>query len=223
MTTTKLTATTKRIVYDTPDGPVVLTPNHAARLVAAIDGNKLNRPTPIGRIRAIAVDMGLPFELSEDDIQWAETEDDFLARVWAREKEVARQVRRDGRLVNPHLNDSTPFRVIEFSDLPDDRTDRTFRNAWRLQGGRVVVEMEAAKSLWRDKIRAQRAPMLAKLDADQVRALVAKDQAAVDAIEAEKQRLRDAPAHPDIIAAQTPEQLRAVAPLVPVAAKGPAR
>ena len=91
--------TTKRIVYQTPEGLTVVTPN---------PGNRMP---------------------DEDDRA-------FIARVWARQKEVAKQVMRNGRLVDPHLTDDTPYAVIDVSELPPDRTSR---DHWRLEGGKVVV------------------------------------------------------------------------------------
>ncbi len=89
--------TSKRIVYETPDGIVVVTPNHRNR-----------RPD--------------------------ESESDFVSRVWAREKEVARQITRGGRVANKHLTDDTPFVIVDASEIP---ADREHRDAWRLDGDKI--------------------------------------------------------------------------------------
>ena len=90
-------------------------------------------------------------------------------------------------------------------------SDRTFREAWSLNGDAVEVDMAAARDIWRDKIRAARAPELAKLDTSYMKAL--ETSADTTQIIADKQTLRDAPAHSDIDAATTPDALKAVQPI----------
>lgn len=90
--------------------------------------------------------------------------------------------------------------------------ERMFRNAWAADEtlGVIYVDMEKAKAVWRDKIRAARQAEFARLDADFMRAL--ETGADTSAIVAKKQALRDATADPAIDAAQTPEQLKLVQP-----------
>lgn len=90
--------------------------------------------------------------------------------------------------------------------------DRVFRDAWVANDatGVIDVDMEKAKSIWRNKIRNARVPELTKLDADFIRAL--ETGADTSAIIAKKQALRDAPSDPGIDAAQTPEELKLVQP-----------
>lgn len=99
-------------------------------------------------------------------------------------------------------------------ELPDERL---FRNAWVADqaAGVISVDMVVARDLWRDRIRRARAPRLAELDAEFMKAL--ETGASTTAIVAEKQALRDAPADPAIDAATTPEALKLVKPagLVP--------
>ena len=90
-------------------------------------------------------------------------------------------------------------------------TDRTFRGAWSFNGDAVEVDMTAAKNIWRDKIRAARVPELEKLDTAYMKAL--ETSADTTSIIADKQTLRDAPAHADIDAATTPDELKAVQPI----------
>jgi hypothetical protein len=91
-------------------------------------------------------------------------------------------------------------------DVPEDRT---FRNAWRdeTEAPVIDVDMPTARNIWRDTIRAARKPMLEQMDIEYRRAA---DKAAV---EAHAQKLRDATRHPDIEAAETPEDLKKVWPL----------
>ena len=99
----------------------------------------------------------------------------------------------------------------------DDYTlpsERTFREAWSFAGnadaGVISVDMDAAKNIWRDKIRQARVKPLATLDTDYMRAL--EIGADTTQITASKQALRDAPADPAIDAATTPEELKLVQP-----------
>ena len=90
--------------------------------------------------------------------------------------------------------------------------ERTFRGAWEANAdtGVISVDMAAAKDIWRDKIRQARTEPLAALDTAFMKAL--ETGADTTQITADKQALRDAPAHPAIDAATTPEELVAVQP-----------
>lgn len=109
---------------------------------------------------------------------------------------------------------SLPIDAIDVSELPDDWAppDREFRDAWRHSNGVVNIDMESARNIWRNKIRAARKPLLSKLDVDYMRADERGDTSAKDLIAKNKQELRDAPQDPAIDAAQTPEDLMAVWP-----------
>ena len=90
--------------------------------------------------------------------------------------------------------------------------ERTFREGWEANdNGTITVNMEQAKDIWRDKIRTAREPELAKLDTAFMKAQ--ETGADTTAIVAQKQALRDAPAHADIDAATTPDELKAVQPI----------
>lgn len=101
----------------------------------------------------------------------------------------------------------------EYAD--DDYTipsERTFRDAWEATSGDVItVNMIKAKDVWRDKIREARKPELLKLDTAFMKAQ--ETGASTTQIVADKQALRDAPAHADIDAATTPDELKAVQPI----------
>jgi hypothetical protein len=99
-------------------------------------------------------------------------------------------------------------REIEDGEVP---TDRTFRNAWE-DTGTISVNMPKARESHKDRIRAARAPLLAALDTEYMRADEAGDAEKKAAIAAEKQALRDATKDPAIDAAKTPEDLKAVIP-----------
>ena len=90
--------------------------------------------------------------------------------------------------------------------------ERTFRNAWEANSGTglISVDMEAARDIWRDKIRTARTEPLESLDTAFMKAL--EMGADTTEIVADKQALRDAPSDPAIDAATTPEELAAVQP-----------
>ena len=79
----------------------------------------------------------------------------------------------------------------------------------------IKVNMDKAREIKKDMIRAERAPKLAALDVAYMKAL--EQGHVTTTIAAEKQALRDATDDPAITAAATPEELKAV---VPVALQG---
>ncbi len=72
----------------------------------------------------------------------------------------------------------------------------------------IGVNMNKAKDIWRDKIRADRTAELNKLDVEYMRALEAGDTVKQAEIVAKKQALRDAPADKRINNATSPEELK---------------
>jgi hypothetical protein len=113
---------------------------------------------------------------------------------------------------------SIPADAIDVHEMPDGwkfpaDADRTFRLAWRKNGMTFSVDMPKAREVWRNKMREARAPLLAALDIQALRAVEGGTSGAPLAdIAAKKRALRDAPADPAIDAAQTPDELRAVWP-----------
>lgn len=116
----------------------------------------------------------------------------------------------DGRLVLDTLKRDIPpdASLMDASELP---ADRLFRGAWIMQGGFVIVDMSKARGIHRQRLREAREPLLRAADVDMTRAL--DDPGRQAEIEARRQALRDVTDHPDIEAAQTPEELSAVWPL----------
>lgn len=88
--------------------------------------------------------------------------------------------------------------------------DRTFRGAWTLDAGVIVVDMDRARALHLEALRAARAPLLAALDVQYQRADEENDAEAKAEVIARKQVLRDITDDPRIAAAATPEQLKAL-------------
>jgi hypothetical protein len=101
----------------------------------------------------------------------------------------------------------TTWRIMAPSEVQNDITDRTFRNAWKDDNG-IGVNMQKAREIHRNNLRGMRATVLAQLDTEFMRALEAGDTAKQTEIAARKQVLRDVTERPEIEEAQTPEQLK---------------
>jgi hypothetical protein len=87
-------------------------------------------------------------------------------------------------------------------------SDRTFRGAWQFNGSAVEVDMTSARNIHKDNLRAERAPRLADLDVQYMKALEAGSGAAD--IATQKQTLRDITSDARIAAAATPDELKAL-------------
>ena len=72
--------------------------------------------------------------------------------------------------------------------------DRHFRGAWSLSGTVITEDMAAAKTIFQDKIREVRGPLLEAEAVVYMKALEADDADAKAASVAKKAALRDAPA-----------------------------
>lgn len=77
--------------------------------------------------------------------------------------------------------------IVDSSELPE--ADNDFFNSWELIDGVVSVNLDKAKAQTKDRLRAERAPLLAAQDVAFQRAL--EEGKDTSAIVAEKQRLRD--------------------------------
>ncbi len=84
---------------------------------------------------------------------------------------------------------------------------RDFRGAWVHRDG-IETDMDEARDIQKNVIRADRAPMLEALDVDTMKALESGSD--VSGIAAQKQALRDITDDPRIAAAATPEELKAL-------------
>ena len=76
-----------------------------------------------------------------------------------------------------------PFRIVNDDEVP---SDRTFRNALKYD---LTVDMTKAQGITKDRLRAERAPLLTALDVQYQRAQ--EDGRDTTIIISEKQRLRD--------------------------------
>jgi hypothetical protein len=77
--------------------------------------------------------------------------------------------------------------IVESASLPNEHYD--FFDAWELNGAIVTVSLTKAKAITKDRLRAERIPLLQAQDVAFQRAL--ETGADTAAIVAEKQRLRD--------------------------------
>jgi len=77
--------------------------------------------------------------------------------------------------------------IVDSADLPE--ADNDFFDAWELSGKTVSVNLDKAKAITKNRLRAERAPLLAAQDVLFQRAQEAN--ADTTAIVAEKNRLRD--------------------------------
>lgn len=122
-------------------------------------------------------------------------------------------LRTDGSVDDEIAKLATVTKIVSWREIdPSEKPlDRTFRDAWK-DTGKIDVDMVKARDIQRDRIRAKRKPKLEALDIEYMKAHEKADVLAMNRIVAQKQALRDAPAHPDIEAAQTPEALKNVWP-----------
>ena len=88
-------------------------------------------------------------------------------------------------------------------------SDRHFRGAWSLSGTTITEDLAVAKTIFKDKIREVRTPLLAAEDVIYMKALEADDADAKAASVAKKNALRDAPAASAISSADTIAKLKA--------------
>ena len=88
-------------------------------------------------------------------------------------------------------------------------SDRLFRGAWTLSGSTITEDLTTAKTLFKEKIREVRAPLLAAEDVVYMKALEDADTDAQAASVAKKKKLRDAPAASAITSADTIAKLKA--------------
>lgn len=79
-----------------------------------------------------------------------------------------------------------PELYVSHAEVAEHPTDRTFRNAWKSD---LTVDMPKAVEITKDRLRAERAPLLEAQDVAFQRAM--EDGADTAAIVAEKKRLRD--------------------------------
>ena len=88
-------------------------------------------------------------------------------------------------------------------------SDRNFRNAWTLSGKVISEDLATAKTIFKDKIREVRGPLLEAEDVVYMKALEADAATAKTNSVNKKKALRDAPAAQAITDADTIAKLKA--------------
>ena len=88
-------------------------------------------------------------------------------------------------------------------------SDRHFRGAWSLSGDVISEDLDTAKTIFKDKIREVRKPLLEAEDVAVMRAIEEDDATAKAAAIAKKNALRDAPSAAAITDATTIAELKA--------------
>jgi hypothetical protein len=101
------------------------------------------------------------------------------------------------------LSKDCPAGAVIVDTLP---AERDFRNAWELSGSDITVNFSKAQEITKDRLRAERTPLLEAQDVAFQRAL--EEGADTSAIVAEKNRLRDVTGLVD--GATTLDELRAI-------------
>ena len=106
--------------------------------------------------------------------------------------------------VNWHPVSVTP---IDPATIPQDRS---YRNAWAVSDKGISHDMGKAREIHKDKLRAERTSLLARLDVEQLKAISSADGTKIGEIEKEKQRLRDITKDARIAAATSIDALKAI-------------
>ena len=86
--------------------------------------------------------------------------------------------------------------------------NRDFRGAWSLSGSVISEDLDAAKDIFKDKIREVRKPLLESEDAVFMKALEDDDATAKANSKTKKNNLRDAPAASAISSASNISELK---------------
>ena len=98
---------------------------------------------------------------------------------------------------------------IDASTVSKMPSDRHFRNAWTLSGDVISEDLATAKTMFKDKIREVRKPLLEAQDVAYMKALESGSSSAQTTAKNEKTKLRDAPAASAITNAKTIAELKA--------------
>ena len=98
---------------------------------------------------------------------------------------------------------------IESSKATSMPSDKHFRNAWSLSGTVISEDITTAKTIFKDKIRQVRKPLLEAQDVLYMKAIEDGDSSAQSTVATKKKELRDAPAASAITNADTITKLKA--------------
>jgi len=124
-----------------------------------------------------------------------------------RAQEHVDEMAKAGITVRPRVLDYVC--VAHAAEIP---ADGTFRDAWVWKDSKIDHDLDQARQIHRDRIRAVRRPILEALDGKELAAQRKGDAQALADVRAQKQALCDAPADPAIDKAATVEDLKAAWP-----------
>ena len=146
----------------------------------------------------------------------AAPKDELAIAIGKRDPETGAPVLSDEEYRKHVIERSIPKDATNIIELPRDwvapDSDRTFRDAWTLDGGSMKVDMPKAREVMKNMMRFARKAHMEKLDGEYMRADELKNEAQKAAIAAKKQALRDVTESPSIAAAASPDELRAAWP-----------
>lgn len=115
----------------------------------------------------------------------------------------------DGVAVEDCIKDmpeGVAHQIIDADKLP---ADRYFRRAWKMGAEGVELDKESAKEVQRDVWRRMRAPKLAALDTEVIKAIERGDAKKRTALADQKQALRD------VTAIDLPDDIEAIRNTIP--------
>lgn len=98
--------------------------------------------------------------------------------------------------------------IVKEEELPD----YSFRRAWDIVEGKVVIDIDKAKEIHRERMRIARNLKFPELDIAYQRSTETNNNKNTKEIISQKQQLRDAPADPRIENCTTVQQLKMVWP-----------
>ena len=97
---------------------------------------------------------------------------------------------------------------ISKDDASSMPSNRHFRDAWTLSGTVISEDMTTAKTIFKDKIREVRKPLLEAQDVLYMKAIEDGDSSAQSTVATKKKELRNAPAASAITNAKTIAELK---------------
>jgi len=216
----------KTIAITRRDGGVSVMRITAEALLAPIDLREAERIAAAQladhRAKAAAAPLGDATTVADALVVIAEVAARHAAEAVAAatpdpEEVIAREVHRFDLSKRGVDEDGQPIGepwVVEWREIDEAEIaglDRTYRNAWQDDLG-IKVDMARAREIHRDLLRAERAPQMAALDVQVLRALEIEDDGArataLRAVAQQKQRLRDVTAAAEIAGAASVEALK---------------
>lgn len=108
-----------------------------------------------------------------------------------------------------HRSSVDSHRPLDEAEMPEDRY---FRDAWKHHDDSLGIDMDKCRDIHKDTLRELRLPKLEALDIEFIRASEAGDAFKQSEVAFRKQALRDVTVSPEILNAQTPEELKAFIP-----------